>query len=43
MSPEELRVIVQMQQDERKKDENKKNETEEYSIYDTKSYLRNLK
>ncbi|HDK7156911.1 TPA: hypothetical protein PTV43_002050 [Clostridium botulinum] len=43
VSPEELRVIIQMQQDERKKDENKKNETEEYSIYDTKSYLRNLK
>ncbi|NFE79564.1 hypothetical protein FC820_05325 [Clostridium sporogenes] len=43
VSPEELRVIIQMQQDERKKDENKKNETEEYSIYDTKSYLKNLK
>ncbi|EPY2276126.1 hypothetical protein ACXAT3_000826 [Clostridium sporogenes] len=43
VSPEELRIIVQMQQDERKKDENKKNETEEYSIYDTKIYLRNLK
>ncbi|EPS51388.1 hypothetical protein CFSAN002368_13038 [Clostridium botulinum A1 str. CFSAN002368] len=38
VSPEELRIIVQMQQDERKKDE-----TEEYSIYDTRSYLRNLK
>ncbi|MBY6950651.1 hypothetical protein [Clostridium botulinum] len=43
VSPEELRMIVQMQQDERKKDEDKKNETKEYSIYDTKSYLRNLK
>ncbi|ACA46660.1 hypothetical protein FDC22_04050 [Clostridium botulinum] len=43
VSPEELRMIVQMQQDGRKKDEDKKNETKEYSIYDTKSYLRNLK
>ncbi|ACA55488.1 hypothetical protein ACLD43_05690 [Clostridium botulinum] len=43
VSPEELSMIVQMQQDERKKDEDKKNETKEYSIYDTKSYLRNLK
>lgn len=43
VSPEELRIIVEMQQDERKKDENKKNKTEEYSIYDTKSYLKNLK
>ncbi|CBZ03419.1 hypothetical protein FDB72_06710 [Clostridium botulinum] len=43
VSPEELRMIVQMQQDERKKDEDKKNETKEYSIYDTKSYLRNLR
>ncbi len=43
VSPEELRIIVQMQQDERKKDENKKNENEEYNIYDTKSYLKNLK